>query len=61
GAGGGHCFANAMCQTYEERADGHAFATTIARDGADKLRILITELDKGKAVRVFQQTLSKKP
>ena len=61
GAGGGHCYANAMCQTYEERADGHAFATTIVKDGADKLRILITELDQGKAVRVFQQTLSKKP
>lgn len=60
GAGGGHCFANAMCQTYEER-DGHAFSTTIAKDGADKLRILITELDQGKAVRVIQQTLSKKP
>jgi hypothetical protein len=61
GAGGGHCFANAMCQTYEERADGHAFATTIAKDGSDKLRILITELDQGKAVRFVQQTLSKKP
>jgi hypothetical protein len=61
GAGGGHCFANAMCQTYEERADGHAFATTIAKDGAGKLRILVTELDHGKAVRFVQQTLSKMP
>jgi hypothetical protein len=61
GNGGGHCFANAMCQAYEDRADGHAFATTIAKDGADKLRILVTELDQGKAIRFFQQTLSKKP
>jgi hypothetical protein len=61
GAGGGHCFTNAMCQTYEERADGHAFATTIAKDGPDKLRILVTELDQGKAVRFSQQTLLKKP
>jgi hypothetical protein len=61
GNGGGRCFTNAMCQTYETRADGHAFATTIATDGADKWRILVTELDHGKAVRFFQQTLSKKP
>jgi hypothetical protein len=61
GSGGGQCFANGMCQTYEQRPDGHAFATTIAKDGADKLRILVTELDQGKAVRFFQQTLSKKP
>ncbi|HMI84589.1 MAG TPA: hypothetical protein VK550_10870 [Polyangiaceae bacterium] len=61
GAGGGHCFANGICQSYEQRTDGHAFATTIAKDGADKLRVLITELDSGKAVRFFQQTLSKKP
>lgn len=61
GSGGGHCFANGMCQLYEQRADGHAFATTIAKDGADKLRVLVTELDGGKAVRFFQQTLSKKP
>ena len=61
GAGAGHCVANGMCQSYEQRADGHAFATTIAKDGTDKLRVLITELDSGKAVRFFQQTLSKKP
>jgi len=60
GTGGGRCFANAICQTYEERADGHAFATTIAKDGASTLRILVTELDHGKAVRFFQQTLSKR-
>jgi hypothetical protein len=61
GAGGGQCFSNGLCQSYEQRADGHAFATTIVKDGTDRLRVLITELDNGKAVRFFQQTLSKKP
>ena len=61
GTGGGRCFANGMCQSYVERADGHAFATTIVRDAPDKLRVLVTELDKGQAVRFIQQSLTKKP
>ncbi len=61
GSGGGRCFANGMCQSYEQRQDGHAFATTIVRDAPDKLRLLITELDKGQAVRFIEQTLTKKP
>ncbi len=61
GAGGGRCFANGMCQTFEQRADGHAFATTIVKDGADRVRIVVTELVQGKAVGFFQQTLLKKP
>jgi hypothetical protein len=61
GAGGGRCFANHMCQTYTERADGHAFATTVAVDGAEKVRVLVTELQNGRAVRFFAQDLSKKP
>jgi hypothetical protein len=61
GSGGGRCFANGMCQSYEEQQDGHAFATTIVRDAPAKLRILVTELDKGRAVRYMEQTLTKKP
>lgn len=61
GVGGGHCFANGICQSYEQRSDGHAFATTIVRDAPDELRILMTELEKGQAVRFTEQTLSKKP
>lgn len=61
GIGGGQCFVNGMCQAFEARADGHAFATTIVKDGADQVRIVVTELEQGKAVRVFQQTLLKKP
>jgi hypothetical protein len=60
GTGGGECFANGLCQSLEQSSDGHAFATTIAPDGEGRLRILITELDKGQAVRFFQQTLRKK-
>ena len=61
GSGGGRCFPSGMCAIYEERADGHAFSTSIAVDGPDKMRILVTELDHGKAIRFVQQTLSKKP
>lgn len=60
GVGGGRCFANGMCQSYEQRKDGHAFATTIVKDAPDKLRVLVTELDKGHAVRFMEQTLTKK-
>jgi hypothetical protein len=61
GSGGGRCFDNGMCQSYVERADGHAFATTIAKDGASGLRIVVTELEGGKAIRFVQQTLLRKP
>jgi hypothetical protein len=60
GSGGGQCFANGICQTYEKRADGHAFATTMAKDEGGKLRVLVTELENGQALRFFQQTLQKK-
>lgn len=60
GRGGGRCFDNGLCQTYEERASGQAFATTIVRDG-DRMRLLVTELEKGQAVRFMHQTLTKKP
>lgn len=61
GNGGGQCFTNGMCQLYETReADGHAFATTLAKDGDRHLRILVTELERGSAVRFFEQTLTKK-
>jgi hypothetical protein len=60
GNGGGRCFANHMCQYYTERNDGHAFATTVAIDGENSLRVLVTELENGKAVRFFSQSLVKK-
>ena len=61
GTGGGCCFANGMCQSLEQRDDGHAFASTIAKDEPDKLRVLVTELKDGHAIRFHAQTLVKKP
>ncbi len=61
GTGGGHCFSNAMCQFYEAvTGTSQAFATTVSLDGADKMRIVVTELDAGKAVRFIEQSLSKR-
>ena len=61
GNGAGRCFANGLCESFERRADGHAFATTVVADGPDKVRIVVTELEQGRALRFFQQTLLKKP
>jgi hypothetical protein len=61
GTGGGCCFANGMCQSLEQGPDGRAFATTLAKDGTGKLRVLVTELKDGHAVRFYAQTLAQKP
>jgi hypothetical protein len=61
GSGGGCCFSNGMCQSLETRSDGVAFASTVAKDGKDKIRVLVTELKDGHAVRFYAQTLVKKP
>lgn len=61
GKGGGQCFDNHMCQSYAEQKDGHGFATTIALDGDAKMRILVTELEHGKAVRFVAQQLHRTP
>jgi hypothetical protein len=60
GFGKGRCFANGICESYEHRRDRHAFATTIVRDAPDRIRVLITELEKGESVRFIEQTLTKK-
>lgn len=60
GSGGGRCFENGLCQSLEQSADGRAFATTIAPDGTNRIRVLITELNQGQPVRFYQQTLTKK-
>jgi hypothetical protein len=58
GEGGGRCFGNAMCQTYEVKGE-HAVATTIAMDGPGSIRVLVTELSRGVAVRFAEQALHK--
>lgn len=60
GAGGGCCFANGMCQSLESKDGGHAFASTLVMDGPDRVRLLITELENGKAVRFYAQRLVKR-
>jgi hypothetical protein len=59
GKGGGACFGAGLCTSYEDVGDGHAYATTIVLDGSDQMRLLITELDHGKAVRFMRQSLSR--
>jgi hypothetical protein len=61
GKGGGRCYGDGLCNSYEEGADGKSFATTIVIDGSEHLRLLTTELDHGRAVRVMRQNLVKKP
>jgi hypothetical protein len=61
GTGAGQCFANGMCQTFDQRPDGHAFATTIVKEGADRVRIVVTEMERGKAVSFLQETLLRRP
>lgn len=59
GRGGGRCFDNRMCQSYADRGDGHAFATTLVVDAGGHLRLVVTELVAGRAVRFVQQTLTR--
>jgi hypothetical protein len=58
GTGGGLCFGEGLCQTYEDVGGGKAFASTLVVDGG-RLRILTTELAQGRAVRFTRQTLTK--
>ena len=60
GKGGGYCFSEGVCQTYEDAGDGKAFSTTLIVDGPNRLRLLTTELLHGKAVRFMRQTLVKR-
>ncbi len=59
GKGGGICLGEGLCISHEEGSDGKSFATTIVFDGPDQLRLLITELDHGQAVRFLRQTLTR--
>jgi hypothetical protein len=58
--GGGNCFGEGLCISYEEDAAGTAFATTIVMDGPSDMRLLRTELHHGMAVRFFREKLHKK-
>jgi hypothetical protein len=60
GSGGGSCFGEGMCISYEADANGKAFATTIAMDGPNDMRLLRTELKNGQAVQFFREKLHKR-
>src|SRR5215472_8357674 len=60
GSGGGGCFANEICQSYRQSEDGHATATTIAVDSADKVRVQWTEYDHEQVVQYREATLKTK-
>ncbi|MBX9767182.1 MAG: hypothetical protein K2X47_07925 [Bdellovibrionales bacterium] len=60
GKGGGSCFGEGLCISYEEDAMGRAFATTIVMDGPSDMRILRTELQNGQATRFFREKLHKR-
>jgi hypothetical protein len=60
GRGGGHCFGGGLCTSYEDLGSGKAYATTIVVDTPSKIRILVTELQGGRAVRFMRQELTKR-
>lgn len=60
GKGGGHCFGEGLCISYEEDSAGKAYATTIVMDGPADMRLLRTELQNGQAVHFFREKLHKR-
>ena len=60
GNGGGHCFGEGLCISYEEDSSGKAYATTIVMDGPSDMRLLRTELLNGQAVQFFREKLHKR-
>jgi hypothetical protein len=59
GQGAGFCLGAGLCQSYEDRGNSAGAYTVMAIDGPDTIRIVITELDHGRAVRFIRQTLTK--
>ncbi|MBI3535480.1 MAG: hypothetical protein HY072_08375 [Deltaproteobacteria bacterium] len=60
GNGGGYCFGEGLCISYETDTAGQAFTTTIIMDGQSDMRLMRTELHNDKAVRFFREKLHKK-
>lgn len=58
GKGQGSCLGPSICHGYELDAAGNGATSTILVDGPQRVRVLVTELEKGKPVRVIWQTLS---
>jgi hypothetical protein len=60
GKGGGSCFGDGLCISYEEDGNGKSYATTIIFDGPSQMRLLRTELRNGQAFRFFREKLYKR-
>jgi hypothetical protein len=59
GKGGGLCVGEGLCQSYEDVGGDKAYATTLVIDGRDRMRLITTELDHGRAVRFTRQALER--
>ena len=59
GKGGGHCFGQGLCISYEEGFNGKNYASTIVMDSPKEMRLLRTELKDGQPVRFFRERLTK--
>lgn len=57
GMGRGRWLGEGLSQSYIEDTAGHAFATTMVRDGENERRVLVTELQNGQAVRFIRQKI----
>jgi hypothetical protein len=60
GRGAGFCLGAGLCQSYEDRGNSSGAFTVIVIDAPDTIRLVITELDHGRAVRFIRQTLTKR-
>jgi hypothetical protein len=58
GKGHATCVDPGVCHSYELDPSGNGSTTTILVDSVNRVRILVTELEKGKPVRLVWQTLS---
>ena len=58
GNGGGQCFGKGLCEAYLGNAS-QGYAITIVLDGADHRRMLVTELQDGKAVGFVSESMER--
>ena len=58
GNGGGFCFGKGLCEAYLGTAS-EGYAITIVLDGADRRRMLVTELHDGKAIGFVRESLER--
>ena len=58
GKGYALCLEPSVCHSYEVDAAGNGSTSTILIDGDRRVRVLVTQLEKGKPVRLIWQTLS---